>query len=149
MAICVLLTAAIASRAQSRIEVKGRWSDDAHKAHFASVVVNCYRAAKTCTVVSTVDDDLMSDDHEVVRWDSERIVAIGGGDCVTNTLLVNLSRKAVSMSFQPGAQQRWSLSAIGQAPQLDSAGNTDSARWRMVLCLLRRTDVPRYTNSLR
>jgi hypothetical protein len=97
MAVCLIL-AALPLSAQSRIEAKGQWSDDAHKTRLASVVVNCYRAAKTCTVVSTVGDDLMSNDHEIVRWDSGKIVAIGGGDCVTNTLVVNLSRKTVSIS---------------------------------------------------
>jgi len=40
----------------------------------------------------------MSNDHNIVRWDSEKIIAIGGGDCVTNTLVINLAQKAVSMT---------------------------------------------------
>jgi hypothetical protein len=98
LAACVVLAAALPLIAQNRIEVYGRWSD-AREGRLASVIVNCYRAAKTCTVVSTdADGDLMSNDHDIVQWDSRQIVAIGGGDCVTNTLVINLSRKTVSMS---------------------------------------------------
>ena len=113
--VCVVLAAVLPLGAQNRIEADGRWSD-MHEGGLASVVVNCYRAAKTCTIVSSgVGDNLMSNDHEVVRWDSEKIVAIGGGDCVTNTLVINLSRKSVSMSTATNHEHRWSLSGNRQA----------------------------------
>lgn len=96
LAAWMVLAAALPLRAQNRIEVDGRWSDAPEG---INAIVNCYRAAKTCTVVSTaVGGDLMSNDHDIVQWDSKKIVAIGGGDCVTNTLVINLSRKTVSMS---------------------------------------------------
>ena len=102
-------------RAQTRIEARGQWSDNADKTRCASVYVNCYRAAKTCTVVSTVDRDLMSNDHDIVQWDSKKIVAIGGGDCVTNTLVINLSRKTVSLSSASNQEH----SADGVCQKLD------------------------------
>jgi hypothetical protein len=114
VAVCVVLAAAMASQAQSRIEAKGRWSDEGHTG-LVSVVVNCYRDAKICTVVSTVDNDLMSNDHEVVSWDSDKIVAIGGGDCVTNTLVLCLSRKAVSISSASNQER----SSDGVCQQVD------------------------------
>jgi hypothetical protein len=67
-------------------------------------------------VVSTViGGDLMSNDHDVVRWDSQKIIAIGGGDCVTNTLVINLSRRTVSMSSASNHEH----SADGVCQELD------------------------------
>lgn len=98
IAVLVIL-AAVPSRAQDRIEAEGRWSDDTREGALVTAVVNCYRVAKACTVVSMAGGgNLMSNDHDVVPWDSKKIVAIGGGDCVTNTLVINLARKTVSMS---------------------------------------------------
>jgi len=98
VAVFLVLAALLPVRAQNRVEAEGRWSDT-HEGGLAIVIVNCYRAAKTCTIVSAgVGNNLMSNDHDIVRWDSEKIVATGGGDCFTNTLVVNLSQKSVSMT---------------------------------------------------
>jgi hypothetical protein len=112
---CALLIPAASLRAQNRIEVDGRWSDSGGGGPLITSVVNCYRVAKTCTVVSAINGNLMSNDHEVVRWSSEKIIAIGGGDCVTNTLVINLSRKTVSMSSASNHER----SGDGVCQQLD------------------------------